>query len=229
MTPPLPRAVLLDLDDTLYLERDYVASGFRAVGRWMAERYGVDDFARVCRELFERGRRGDVFDAALAALGLADRVPVVELVRVYREHRPDIRLLPDAERLLRRLHRRVPLALVTDGPARVQRRKLLALGIAPLFDVVTVTDELGREFWKPHPRPFLATLDALGVAPGETVWIADNPAKDFLTPRRLGMYCVRVRRPGGIYAHLETGPEGVDREVPDLDSLDLLPFAVGAA
>ncbi len=228
MTLPLPRAVLFDLDDTLYLERDYVASGFRAVGRWMAERYGVTAFARVCQELFAAGRRGDVFDAALAALDLAERVPVVELIRVYREHHPDIRLLPDAERLLRRLHGRVPLALVTDGTARVQRRKLLALGIAPLFDVITVTDELGRAFWKPHPRPFLATLEALGVEPHETLWIADNPKKDFLTPRRLGMACVRVRRPDGIYAHLETGPEGVDREVSDLDSLDLLPLAAGA-
>ena len=219
-----PRAVLLDLDDTLYLERDYVAGGFRAVGAWLRERYGVVGFDRLCQRLFDQGRRGDVFDAALAELELAHCIPVAELVRVYRDHRPEIRLLPDARRLLERLAGRVPLALVTDGPARVQRHKILALEIAPRFDIITLTDELGRAFWKPHPRPFRETLAALRVAPEEALWVADNPRKDFLAPRRLGMACVRVRRPGGIYAHLPTGPEGVDLELTDLDELELAPL-----
>ena len=33
---PSVRCVVFDVDDTLYLERDYVRSGFHAVAQWMA-------------------------------------------------------------------------------------------------------------------------------------------------------------------------------------------------
>ena len=38
------RCVAFDLDDTLYLERDYVRSGFWAVGRWIESHVAVTDF-----------------------------------------------------------------------------------------------------------------------------------------------------------------------------------------
>jgi len=53
---------VLDIDDTLYLERDYVRSGFCAVGRWLAEHQNVEDFFERAWALFEAGARGNIFD-----------------------------------------------------------------------------------------------------------------------------------------------------------------------
>src|SRR4051812_6149568 len=95
------RAVIFDLDDTLYREHDYVRSGFAAVARRLA----AEPAAPPERELYgaleqewRRNGRGRVFDAVLADTGLA--VDVGELVAVYREHEPQLTLYPDAERAL---------------------------------------------------------------------------------------------------------------------------------
>ena len=90
--------IVLDLDDTLYAERDYVRSGFDAVGSYVAEHLGISNFGQYCWERFLAGERGHLFDSALTALqGSAHRETVDQLVHVYRTHRPQIRLYPDAE------------------------------------------------------------------------------------------------------------------------------------
>jgi putative hydrolase of the HAD superfamily len=50
------------------------------------------------------------------------------------------------------------------------------------------------------------------------VYVADNPAKDFVAPRALGWATVRVRRAGSLHQRVESGPD-VDREVTDLGDL----------
>jgi hypothetical protein len=53
-----PQCIVFDLDDTLYLERNYVHSGFRALGEWAKTSLGVPDFAdRASRLLAECGRK----------------------------------------------------------------------------------------------------------------------------------------------------------------------------
>ena len=56
---PKWRAIVFDLDDTLYPERDYVLSGFRAIARWAAEhlRIPAEDGYRELAELFAAGVR----------------------------------------------------------------------------------------------------------------------------------------------------------------------------
>ena len=44
-----PVCVVFDVDDTLYLERDYVRSGFRAVGVWASRWLGLSGFAERCQ------------------------------------------------------------------------------------------------------------------------------------------------------------------------------------
>ena len=79
------RCVVFDVDDTLYLERDYVLSGFSAVDSWVATELGVTGLAEHAWSLFEAGRRGDIFDAVFAHLRI-DPVHVPRMVEVYRAH-----------------------------------------------------------------------------------------------------------------------------------------------
>ncbi|MEI2729743.1 MAG: haloacid dehalogenase-like hydrolase [Candidatus Nanopelagicales bacterium] len=125
--------VVVDLDDTLYLERDYVFSGFAAVEEW-ATAQGIPGLGLRCAELFREGVRGSVFDQALIAVGQpVDRGVVKELVDVYRKHRPDItQLEPDAADFLeRRSEDGVRLAMITGGPVESQKAKVAALQLAP--------------------------------------------------------------------------------------------------
>ncbi|MDR1817214.1 MAG: HAD family hydrolase [Puniceicoccales bacterium] len=201
MKPPPVSApesvVVFDLDDTLFPERDYVESGFRAAGERVEQLFGREGFTSAALARFNNGERGKIFDAALGDLRIpASPAAVRELVRVYREHAP-VLTLGDAEKtLLRELRasqRR--LGIITDGYLEVQKRKVAALGIAPLVDVVIYSDTWGREAWKPSARPFRELENALRAPPAQCLYVADNPQKDFIGARTAGWRSVRLRLP----------------------------------
>ena len=222
---PRWRAVVLDLDDTLYPEAEYVRSGFRAVAARAQETLGIPAAEGEAElvALFEEGVRGDTFDRWRAARGLGGDVAVGDLVAAYRGHAPEIAPFPEAGALLRRLRADgSAVGLLSDGDPAVQGRKLDALGLREAFDAIVVTGELGPDAGKPSPRGFEEVLRRLGDAPpGESVYVSDNPAKDFVGARRAGMRSIRVRRPGGIYAGLEpdTPEHAPDAEVSGLDEV----------
>lgn len=211
----MPEAVVFDLDDTLYLEREFVHSGFAAVGKHCRAEFGIFDFAQRACDSFSAGIRGTIFNEVLTSYGIpVEADTVAKLVAVYREHSPQIRLLNDAEECLRRLHKKVPLALVTDGPSCMQWNKIRALGIEAIFDAIVVTNDLGPEYGKPHPMAFQVVEEKLGKRGPQLVYVADNPAKDFLAPQQLGWQTIRVRRVDGIYSERECA--AVDREIENL-------------
>ena len=193
--------VVFDLDDTLYLERDFVRSGFAAVGAWLKTQHGISDFEAHAWELFLAGRRGDVFDRALPQLGLDPQPELVRrLVGVYRDHLPSIELEPAAADLLGALRGRCRLALLTDGYHDTQRRKIAALALDPRCCPIVCTDKWGRAHWKPSPRGFLHIQQALEAWPERCIYIGDNPAKDFRAPKALGWRTLRVRHALGEHA-----------------------------
>src|SRR3990172_2052823 len=102
---PMLRAVVLDLDDTLYAERDYVLSGMHAVVSWAEEVLGVprDDGFIELQMLFESEVRGNIFDRWLDLRKLAREKWVPFMIRVYREHPPQISPYPGTRKLLGRL------------------------------------------------------------------------------------------------------------------------------
>lgn len=211
--------LVFDLDDTLYLERDYVRSGFQAVGQWLAERFGPCQFSERAWRLFEDGRRGDIFDCVLREVGLPQSL-VAPLVEVYRAHGPAISLPADAVSCLGRLADKTPLAMITDGNRVSQRQKLRALAIEPLFYPVVLTDEWGAGYCKPHPRAFRYVAEQLESAGARYIYVADNPNKDFQAPRALGWNTIRVRRPGGLHSAVESELDlRPDLEVANLEKL----------
>ena len=193
------RAVVFDLDDTLYPESAYVASGFRAVGDGLAREHSLHGVGELAASLAASGVRGNVFDEALRRSGVAagevGRM-VAWCVERYRDHLPDIALFPEAGEVLDSLHGRVKIGVLTDGWLAAQRRKVEALRLAARVDAVVFSDSFGREHWKPSEVPYRAVAEALGVPHDGCVYIADNPAKDFITARALGWRTVQVSRPG---------------------------------
>jgi putative hydrolase of the HAD superfamily len=208
--------VVLDIDDTVFLESAYVRSGFRAVERHVEEVSGVEGFGDVAWREFEQGARGDVFDRALARLGLSQDLRVAELVDVYRSHAPDIRPLEDLTTMVRSLRSAgCRLGVVTDGPPASQRAKLRALELDIDEELVVVTGEHGPAAAKPARFAFEAIERTSGRQGGALAYVGDNPAKDFRAPHALGWRTVRVRRLGSLHHAVASGTD-VGLEVPDL-------------
>lgn len=219
------QAIVFDLDDTLYPEHTFVLSGFRAVAAWTEERLGMpanQSFAEL-QNLFHEGVRGNTFDRWLESHGFNPNGLVPQMVRAYREHDPYIEPYPEVPALLQRLGQQYRLGLVSDGHLGVQQRKLAALNLRTYFDAVIFSDEWGRDAWKPSTKPFEVVLARLNLEGTEAVYVADNPSKDFLGARQLGMQTVRIRRPDGLYTHLEppTPEHAPDAEIKTLEDLDL--------
>ena len=83
------RAVLFDLDDTLYRERRFILSGFRAVARSIAGENDADA-RRLFGTLLESlraGRRATALQDLCAKNGL-HASNVEDFVEVIRSHRP---------------------------------------------------------------------------------------------------------------------------------------------
>ena len=220
-TAPSTKVVVFDIDDTLYLERDYVRSGFRAVGAWARQALGLSDLADRAWAAFEAGVRGTIFDAVLAQGGV-DVTPelIAQCVACYRQHVPEIRLLEDARACLDQLRSEpeVAVAVITDGPLASQHAKARTLRLTTWSQDLIFTEELGPEFAKPHPRAFQLVEQRLGVSRDRCAYVADNPTKDFVVPHQLGWRTIRTRRQHGLHFGAEGGDD-IDHEVADLTDL----------
>jgi putative hydrolase of the HAD superfamily len=214
------RCIVFDMDDTLYLERDYVRSGFLHAGALVEKELGGRGFYDAAWELFLEGQRGDIFNRALKRIGLPAPASVIQgLVDAYRNHIPAISLAEDAVQCLDGLHSEYHLALITDGPVVSQENKARALQLDRWIDLNIFTDRWGASYYKPHPLAFLTVQERTGASPNECMYVADNPKKDFTAPTQLGWVTVRIRRDGGLHSHTISHECEPNHELKDLSAL----------
>ena len=201
--------VVFDLDDTLYNEIDYCRSGFCAVSRFLAETCTSQSAELIFNafwEQFTAGNHTTTFNSALDDLGIAyDTDFIVNLIKVYRDHKPNITLPDDSRDVLCMLKKKYTLALLTDGFLPAQQLKVEALGIEKFFKSIMYTEQLGRQFWKPSTVGFEKLLKTLNAKSDNTVYIADNEKKDFIAPNKLGFLTIQLLRPCRL--HTESGAD----------------------
>lgn len=187
------KGVVFDLDDTLYSEKDYVKSGFKAVSDYLGGGYEK----KLWRH-FEDGK--SALDELLKELKQENLKK--DVLEVYRSHKPNICLYPDVTELLADLRKRgVKIGVITDGRANGQRNKIEVLGLSRLVDDIIITDELGGEqFRKPCDISFRIIQNRWKIPYGQLVYIGDNPVKDFQAPKQLGMQWIWLNNKNGLYA-----------------------------
>ncbi|MCW3019091.1 MAG: uncharacterized protein JWN10_1399, partial [Solirubrobacterales bacterium] len=185
--------VAFDLDDTLYPEKEFVESGFRAVASVLHERFQVneDDALKAMSTSLAENGRGRQFDDVVARFELTRRQSVKELVSVYRHHVPSISLPAASGATLAQLRPR-PLYVVTDGHKIVQQNKITALGIAPLLRHAYITHRYGIAKRKPSTYVFELMIRRERCRPQDVLYVGDDPSKDFRALRPLGVRTVRV-------------------------------------
>jgi putative hydrolase of the HAD superfamily len=183
--------IVFDLDDTLFQEVDYLKSAYKEIANLVSP--NNPDY--VYSEMFERYKAGEnVFAWLIIQYGSeVEDLTVQKLIKLYREHYPEITLAEDVHDFITRLNSSsIPFGLITDGRSMTQRNKLKALGIEGMFSDLVISEEFGSE--KPDERNYLYYVDK---HPGNHFYyIGDNTGKDFIVPAKLGWTTVCIRDRG---------------------------------
>ena len=190
------RAVIFDLDDTLYRERRFVLSGLREVAQHIERRHGkpAADTWRVMTRHFRHCGRA----ALLQAVCRAQNLPLQEIpgwVALIRSHTPQLRLPGRSADTLRRVRADgYRVGILTNGLPDTQRAKVEALGLRSLADAIVYADDhaVGG---KPHPACFAAVLAALRVPAPDAVFVGDHPRNDIEGARAAGLRTIWLSGP----------------------------------
>ncbi|MDR3572613.1 MAG: HAD family hydrolase [Anaerolineaceae bacterium] len=218
------KALVFDLDDTLFPEHQFVLSGFSAVSAWVEKRYDSKGFLGLTWQLFVEGCRGRLFDVSLERMGIVPDATLIQtLLRIYREHVPIISLYEDAKWALDYLRGSRQLGIITDGYLATQKNKVASLQIGEMFDAIIYSDEFGRDNWKPSRVPYIKAMEQLGCNGAECAYIGDNLTKDFIAAKQLGWQAIHIIRPDGEYPAVRGHtPSPVDYQITSLYELKQL-------
>ena len=188
------KGVIFDLDDTLYDEKDYVRSGYKAVAAYLDDPAAAD----AMWKFFAEGK--PAIDAYLQSVGKEDEKDAC--LKVYREHIPDIKLREGAAELITFLKaRNIMVGIITDGRVSGQEKKLSALGLYEMIDDIIITDSLGGvQFRKPNDISFRIMQNRWRIPFEQIVYVGDNPAKDFQASKQLGMNHIVFYNRNGLYS-----------------------------
>jgi putative hydrolase of the HAD superfamily len=197
-SPPSLRAVLFDAGNTLvFLDYARLAEGVGAALELPLRGEDLASHAADAARAMERGSGTDQERAAayLEALFRLSGVPAGQmgqvrdcLARMHRERHLWCAVEERTHEALGRLRAvGLRLGVVSNSDGRVEQA-LQAAGLRHYFDVVIDSSLAGVE--KPDPRIFQAALDALGVEPGEALYVGDLYEIDVLGARAAGIDAV---------------------------------------
>lgn len=228
------RAVLLDLDDTLFDHRgcsrvalEATRSCHPALAAMPApelERVhaavleALHEDVMLGRTPLEEARR-ERFRRVLAASGARpDDAAASEAAEVYRvRYREVRRAVPGAAALLEALAARVRVGILSNNLYDEQMDKLRTCGLDPFVEALVVSERVGVP--KPDPAIFRAAVQELGSAPHDTVMVGDSWRADIVGARAAGL-------PAVWYNPLRLPLPPGERPVPELHALQPVDGAV---
>jgi putative hydrolase of the HAD superfamily len=223
-TTGLPRAMLIDMDDTILsaygrpeIAWHTIAAEFAGELAPVLPQQAATEILKFARNFWstaepawrlklDEARRVAVKGgfAALAANGHAPlpddlAVRIADRFSAYRDE--EMFVFPGAHEAIDALKALgVKLALLTNGAADIQRAKVERFALAQRFDHVQIEGEHG--FGKPDERAYLHAMQALGVTAPDTWMVGDNLEWEVEAPQRLGIYAIWMD------VHGEGLPEG---------------------
>ncbi len=234
--PPLPKAVLLDMDDTILYDSGNVAQCWQEACLAHRSELGALDPGALyevvdrTREWFwadpERHRAGrldldaarrEIVRMALASIGMDSPALAEKIANRYGFQRElGVQPFAGAVETIRWLRDSgCRLALLTNGSAVSQRGKVEKFRLAELFDLILIEGELG--YGKPDTRVYRLALDRLGSEPADTWMAGDNLEWDVAAPQRLGIFGIWIDVHGtGLASGHSVCPDRIVRSLSEL-------------
>lgn len=197
------KAVIFDLDDTLYDYKALERAAFECVGELVRERLGVSE--EQCGEAFMRARHATkemlgetatshsrmlYFQKTLEYLDIRPLYLALEMYETYWGFFLDnMSLYPGARELLEALHEKyIRVGVCTDLLAHIQHRKLRRLGMMDDVDCLVTSEEAGVE--KPAPGIFKLCLEKLRLPPEVVCFVGDNLERDVKGAMAAGLQAI---------------------------------------
>ena len=235
----LPRAMLIDMDDTILSAYGRPEIAWNKVAAEFAAEFAPLSPQQVAAAILDSGRRFWASAEAAWRLKLAEARHVVvkdgfatlaaagqpalptdlavrlaDRLTAYREE--EMFMFPGAHDAIDALKAHgVKLALVTNGAAETQRAKVERFALTHRFDHIQIEGEHG--FGKPEERAYLHAMQALGVTAPETWMIGDNLEWEIEAPQRLGIYAIWMDVHGdGLPADSAIKPDRIIRSLSEL-------------
>lgn len=206
-------ALLLDLDDTILDGQAGLADAWRSVSdalataigdvepaavmeqlRTSSDWYWSDDARHRVGRLDLRGARRAVLRHVCESFGKPLPAVADEIAEAYTRLREESLVPFDGalDALARLRAAGLPLGLVTNGAADVQRAKIERFDLARFFDVIVVEGEFGCG--KPDARNFRHVVETVRVAPERALMAGDNYECDVLGSLGAGLHAVWIDR-----------------------------------
>ena len=234
----MARAVLFDLDDTLFDHRRSARAALAEVHRIHGRGTDLDAFERHHTTFLEvmhvevlAGRVGldearrERFRRVFLEFGLAlDEPDVDAAASAYRSgYMAGRRALDGAADLLLALRPHARIGIVTNNLLDEQRDKLQYCGLADLVDVLVASEDVGVS--KPARGIFDIALERLGAGAPDAVMVGDSWANDIAGAVNAGIRAIwfnpdRAPMPGT--------PSGVAELHALTPAEDILPLLLGA-
>ena len=198
----LIKAVLFDLDDTLWPIDPVIRRAEQVLHQWLVEnapavarRFSVEKMRTRRQELMETDPVYQVDLRALRRAGLMeafvstgeDIALVDAAMQVFSRARNEVSPFEDVVPVLSSLQGRVLLGSVSNGVADLD-----TIGMAHYFERSLAAHRIG--FAKPHAAIFHAACDALGVLPWETLYVGDDPMLDVHGAQSAGLRAAWLNR-----------------------------------
>jgi len=201
------RAILFDVDDTLYSTTQFAALARQRACEAMVKQGLRLPVSEVRRELDEvitefTSNYGGHFDKLLLRLpercwaGINRALLIAAGVMAYHATKAELKPFPDVPPFLRRVHATgdVLLGVITHGLEIKQAEKLLLLNLLQWINpsAIFISDQLGIS--KPNPKLYQRACAGLGLDPREAMYVGDNPLSDIDPVNQIGMISVRILR-----------------------------------
>jgi putative hydrolase of the HAD superfamily len=224
-----PRAVLFDLDDTLYGYAPCNEAALAVVAELARGAGGPDASGfralhdEVRRELAVRHAgtaashdRARFFAEMVSRLQLPAQLASEWYECYWTAFLAAMQPAPGARAVLDELRARCPLALVSNHTTAPQLAKLTRLELADCFSAVVTSEEAGAE--KPAARPFELALERLGLGAQDVVMVGDDPVGDIGGAQALGLRALQSLQ-FKQHAVRAEGADGVFRDLRELIAL----------
>ncbi|MBK9713678.1 MAG: HAD family hydrolase [Kouleothrix sp.] len=167
------KAILFDLDDTLYDLRSYWRGRLHEALNSVLSSYPHFDRDQLVRQAIAEKVYIEKLPTFLRAQGVDDEALIASAQEEFRrEWFERLELYDDAVHTLQALRPRYKLGLVTNGPSRTQRPKIEQFRLIDYLDLLIVSEEVGVA--KPDPAIFQIAMEQLGVAPHQTLFVGDS-------------------------------------------------------
>ena len=178
------KVLVLDLDDTLYAELDYLKSAYHNIASELSTNNSQLYEVMINKYINSE----DVFNFLVNEYN----VEMQYLLDSYRYHIPNIQLYPNVDKVLNYYSSHSEIAIVTDGRSKTQRNKIIALGLTHMLTSIVISEELQTE--KPCRKNFEKVVsETIG---NEYIYIGDNLKKDFITPKHMGWTTICLKDQG---------------------------------